>query len=78
MKTQVQKWGNSLGVRIPKVFAAQLGIKENTPVELEIKDETIILRAGSELTLEQLLAGITAENVHDEIDTGLSVGAEIW
>jgi len=78
MRTQIQRWGNSLAVRIPKVFANQLGVGENTPVELDVVDGVLTVRVNTELTLEQLLAGITDENLHREIDTGLAVGAEVW
>ncbi len=78
MKTQVQRWGNSLAVRIPKVMASQMGIGENTAVELNLVDGVLTLRARNELTLDELLAGITADNLHGEIDTGPAVGAEAW
>ena len=78
MRTQIQRWGNSLAVRIPKVFANQLGVGENTPVELDVVDGVLTVRVNGEMTLEQLLADITDENLHNEIDTGSSVGAEVW
>jgi antitoxin MazE len=78
MKTQVQRWGNSLAVRIPKVFATQMGVGENTTVELDVMDGVLIMRASVEPTLDELLAGITAENLHGETDTGPAVGAEAW
>lgn len=78
MRTQIQRWGNSLAVRIPKVFANQLGVGENTPVELNVVDGVLTVRVNSDLTLEQLLADITDENLHGEIDTGPAVGAEVW
>ena len=78
MKTQVQRWGNSLAVRIPKAFASQIGVGENTTVELDLVDGALIIRASHELTLDELLAGITDDNLHGETDTGPAVGAEAW
>lgn len=78
MKTQVQRWGNSLAVRIPKVFASQMGVGENTTVELDLVDGVLILRPNTAPTLDELLAAITADNLHGEVDTGPAVGAEVW
>jgi antitoxin MazE len=78
MKTQVQRWGNSLAVRIPKVFASQMGVSENTTVELDLVDGVLILRPNTAPTLDELLADITEDNLHGEVDTGPAVGAEVW
>jgi antitoxin MazE len=78
MKTQVQRWGNSLAVRIPKVFASQMGVSENTTVELDMVDGVLIIRPNTTPTLDELLAGITDDNLHGEVDTGPAVGAEVW
>lgn len=78
MKTQVQRWGNSLAVRIPKVFASQMGVGENTTVELDLVDGVLILRPNTAPTLDELLADITEDNLHGEVDTGPAVGAEVW
>lgn len=79
MKTHIQRWGNSLAVRIPKVVAQELGIGEDTTVELDMVDDALVIRvAASEISLEQLLASITDDNLHGEVDTGPAVGAEVW
>lgn len=78
MKTQVQRWGNSLAVRIPKAVASQMGVGENTTVELDLKDGVLTIRASDELTLDELLACVMEDNLHGEIDTGPAVGAEAW
>ena len=65
-------------MRIPSVFASQLGIGDNTPVELSVVSGALLIRASSELNLEQLLTGTTEDNLHSEVDTGPAVGAEIW
>jgi antitoxin MazE len=80
MKTRVQKWGNSLALRIPKAFAEEAGLRENAPVELSLTDGKLIVNALAKepLTLDELLKGVTDENLHGEWDTGPAVGKEIW
>lgn len=76
MLANVSKWGNSLGVRIPSSMAQQLGIFEGAPVELIIENDHLLIHKV--YRLDSLLAQITPENIHSEIDTGLPVGREIW
>jgi antitoxin MazE len=66
MKTSVQKWGNSLAVRIPKAFAEGLGWKEDAPVEMAVDGDLLVVKTDRERTwdLDALLAGVTADNVH--------------
>jgi antitoxin MazE len=80
MHTKVQRWGNSLAVRIPKAFAQDIGLDESADVEISVRDGDLIIspQTPPSYTLEQLLEGITPENVHEEISTGPSVGAEAW
>ncbi len=76
MDIQIKKWGNSLALRIPQKIAELSHIKENSMIELQVKEGTIILKA-KDLTLEDLLAQITPENLHKEIDFGLPEGREL-
>jgi antitoxin MazE len=80
MRTRVQKWGNSLALRIPKSFAAEVGLRKEAPVEISLADGELVIRpvAGPKLTLKQLLAKVTKENLHHEVDTGPVVGKEAW
>jgi antitoxin MazE len=80
MKTRVQKWGNSLALRIPKSFAAEAGLRENAPVELSLVEGKLVVQpvAARPPTLEELLRGVTDENLHGEWDTGPAVGREAW
>ena len=80
MKVQIQKWGNSLALRIPKSFAVESKIKQGSTVEVSLESGKIIVFpvAESEFLLDELLAKVTAENLHGEIDTGSSVGKEAW
>lgn len=80
MRTRVQKWGNSLALRIPKSFAADVGLSENAPVDLSVRDGRLVVEveADDPLRLEDLLGGITEENLHGEWPTGPVVGRELW
>jgi len=80
MKTRIQKWGNSLALRIPKSFAAEVGLHKETSVEVSLADGKIVITPVTQPkpTLEQLLAKVTGENLHHEVDTGPSRGNETW
>lgn len=80
METKVKKWGNSLALRIPKPLALEIGIDEDSPVELSLVDGALVIAPIHEkdITLEQLLSEVTEDNVHDEVDTGPAVGNETW
>jgi antitoxin MazE len=80
METHVQKWGNSLAVRIPKPLADEVGLRENSPVELRLRDNTLVIVPVVKQTfdLPQLLALVTVDNLHREIETGPAVGGEVW
>jgi len=78
MQTKVQKWGNSLALRIPKSFALNIDIKQNEFVDLSIGDGKLIITPITEKTysLKELLAGVSKDNLHEEFDTGIPVGKE--
>ena len=80
MQTKVQKWGNSLAVRIPKPFVRETHLMDGASVDLTVEDGKIIIdpHAAPEYRLEDLLKGVTKQNLHAEVDTGEAVGQEIW
>lgn len=80
MLTRVRKWGNSLGLRIPRSFAAELGVDDGSPVDLSVEAGEIRVRPQRrrEYTLEALLAEIEDGNLHGEVTTGRRVGREVW
>jgi antitoxin MazE len=80
METRVQKWGNSLALRIPKPFAAEIGIEPNSSVEVTVVEGKLVIAPIAEpaLTLEELLAQVNDENLHGEVNTGPATGAEGW
>ena len=80
MKTRIQKWGNSLALRIPKSFAVEAGIEEDSPVEMSLEKGKLVIVSSRkpEFTLKQLLSRVDAANLHREIETGPPVGKEVW
>ncbi|MBU0459009.1 AbrB/MazE/SpoVT family DNA-binding domain-containing protein [Patescibacteria group bacterium] len=78
MKTRLTKWGNSLGIRLPKVFAVHLGVDSGEEVDITLKKDSVVISKSSAPTLEELLTKVTPENMHEEIDTGPVTGKEIW
>jgi len=75
----IQKWGNSLALRIPKPLAEQAGVAAGTKVEVTATDGRIIIRpAKRKYSLKELVDQITPDNVHGETDWGPPVGREIW
>lgn len=80
MRIRVQKWGNSLALRIPAAFARQTGVGSGSEVELELEGNRLIITptpAGS-YSLAELLNGVTDENLHETVDMGEPRGGEVW
>jgi antitoxin MazE len=80
VEAKVQKWGNSLAVRIPRPFAAELGLEEEAHVTLRVSEGAIVITPVSRRTyrLDELLAGVRRSNLHDEVDAGRPRGDEAW
>jgi len=80
METRVQRWGNSLALRIPKHLADEAGLKDNSPVQLALRDKLLVVVPVYKpaLSLDALLAQVTTTNLHSEVQTGPAVGGEAW
>ena len=81
MLSKIQKWGNSLAVRIPKQVADEIGLIHNSTVEITLKAGTLQLipvQPTKVYQLEALLDELSPEQLHDEVDFGQPVGHEIW
>jgi antitoxin MazE len=79
MRGQIGKWGNSLAVRIPSAVAREAAIDEGRTVQIKAKAGSIVVtpeEVEPRYSLEELLAGMTKENLHEEIDSGPAVGNE--
>ena len=78
MEVQVARWGNSLGVRIPKHIAERAGLREGVRVEIEAEaDRIVIIRARPRYQLADLLKGITPQAMREAFDWGPDKGREI-
>ena len=80
METRVQKWGNSLAVRLSKHVVQESNIREGSLVAVEVDDGKIVLevRGMKQYSLQKLLAKVTRKNAHGESDLGKREGKEIW
>ena len=78
MKATIQKWGNSLGVRIPKVMADDLKLQNGSEVELLEDSDQIIIQPHRKPKLDDLLSAINEDNLHGEVNSGDPAGKEIW
>ena len=80
MESHVRRWGNSLALRIPKALAVEAGLSEGSRVELELEGDRLSVRAVriESYSLADLLAGVTRENRHGEVETGRAAGREDW
>jgi len=80
MLTHIQKWGNSLALRIPQSVAREIGLSQDSSVEVSLVDGKLVVVpvAKRKLTLAKLLAQVTDENIHQEVVTGSAMGREAW
>jgi len=78
MNATIQKWGNSQGIRIPKVILEGLSLKEGTDVELFVEDNALIIKPRSKRTIQDLFIGYDGEYTPEEVDWGADVGGEKW
>jgi antitoxin MazE len=80
MRLKVQKWGNSLALRIPKALAIEANVASGSTVEMSLTNGELKIKPieDQEYTLEGLLSGITAENIHEEVSTCIPQGKESW
>lgn len=77
MRLTIKKWGNSVGVRIPAAILTELQLRADSLVDIQTENGKIIIEPiETEQSLAQLLAGITEDNLHQEIDMGEPMGNE--
>ncbi len=77
--TQIAKWGNSLGLRLPKAVAREAQVEAGDAVDVSVKNGAIIIRRSRPTySLAALVGQITPRNCHDATDWGERVGREAW
>lgn len=75
---RLSRWGNSLGVRLPKHVVDALGLKPGNILDISLDENRVILRPTHKYSLKELVSKITEENRHPETDWGPDVGKERW
>ena len=80
MRKKINKWGNSLGLRIPKLVAAEIGLEEDSLVNITTANGSIVISPAREtpLKLKAMLDQVTEKNLHGEVNTGPAIGREAW
>lgn len=80
MQSKVQKWGNSLAIRIPKGMAQETGLSVDAAVDIRVSDGYLMVAPlrKPQFSLDRLLDQVSAANLHGEEDFGPAVGREVW
>jgi antitoxin MazE len=80
MNATIQKWGNSLALRIPKAVARDTQLQDGSVVNLAVRKGMVIIEPvkKTKYQLAELLKGVSKKNLHRSVDTGPAVGREVW
>ena len=78
MEATVRKWGNSLGIRIPSHITRGYSLKDGSCIDIRDSGKEIVIKPVVKNRLSEMLCKINEQNLHEEIDTGSSVGKEAW
>jgi len=78
MRATVSKWGNSLGLRIPRGLAEDVGLAEGSLVDLRVENGRLVAEPVAVESLESLLARVTPQNLHGELLADQPRGREVW
>lgn len=80
MRTRIQRWGHSLALRIPKPFAIEAKLGDQTEVNLTVTNGKLVVAPTTKPAqgLKALLSRVTKRNLHREVDTGRPMGREVW
>jgi antitoxin MazE len=78
VRTTVSRWGNSLGLRIPRGLADDAGLAEGSPIDLRVENGRLIVEPVAVESLESLLAKVTPTNLHGQLLSDIPRGREVW
>jgi antitoxin MazE len=80
MNATIQKWGNSLALRIPKTVARETQLENGSVVNLAVRKGMVIIEPvrKAKYQLDDLLKDVSKKNLHAGVDTGPAVGREVW
>jgi antitoxin MazE len=77
--TRIARWGNTLGVRLPKSIAREAQVDDGDNVEVSVENGAIVIRPSrTAYSLKELVARITSRNRHDESEWGIPVDDDAW
>jgi antitoxin MazE len=80
MAITLHRWGNSVGLRVPKPMLEQLGLAEGSEVDVKVEGHRLVIERHSpaRLTLQDVLRGFTPDHQPGEVDWGSPAGKEVW
>ncbi len=80
MVVKLQKWGNGLGVKIPKTIVKKAKLKFNSEIEIKYNDQKIIilLQKSKSINLKKMISKITKNNLPLKEDNYMPIGKEVW
>ena len=80
MNATIQKWGNSLALRIPKAVARDTHLENGSVVSLAVRQGKVVIEPAQKgkYRLDDLLKGVSKKNLHKSVNTGPAVGREAW
>jgi antitoxin MazE len=80
VRTKIQKWGNSLGLRIPRSLAEEAGVAVGSEVDLSVRRGDLVVKPArrTKYRLKDLLRQTTSKNIHAAVDVGAPIGREVW
>lgn len=78
MKSKLQKWGNSQGVRIPNSFLKELGLKENDNIDISISHDSIIIKKDNYKSFDEIVNGYNGDYICEEFEPYDVRGNELW
>jgi len=78
MDSVISAWGNSLGLRIPKGYAREIGLKSGAKVEIIVQGGQLVVKPVKKYSLKALVDEISSDNTYEEVDFGGPEGKEVW
>jgi antitoxin MazE len=76
MEAVIKKWGNSLGIRIPNLIIREMSLKDGSFVNIDGKENKIIIKPVRKSKLSEILCQINEENIHEEINATGPIGKQ--
>ena len=78
MNAKLKKWGDSIGLKIPKEIVKRANLSADSEITIEYADQKIVLLPNKKSRrLKDLLSQVTKDNCHPEIFCD-RVGKEVW